>query len=73
MARSPVTKRAVKVGNYAQDVDMTGEAGNILGSVENPTAMTKVERSYVKGTGRPSAIKAVQRARKANKQPPARS
>lgn len=41
MARPKI--KSVRVGNYAQDVDMTGEAGDILRSVQNPPSFKDVK------------------------------
>lgn len=59
-----------KVGNYAStDVDSTGMDPEMQAQMYG-TKMDKTESAYVKGTGRPSSVEAVKRARKANKQPP---
>lgn len=73
MARPRIATRVARVGNYAQDVEPTGEAemdSTLFG--QKGTPMTKLERAYVKGTGRKSAVQAVKNARRANKQPPLR-
>ena len=57
-----------RVGNYAADVDTTGMSDDDK-AFYTGTKATKEEAAYIKGTGRPSAIKAVQKARKANKLP----
>jgi hypothetical protein len=62
------TKVKIRAGNYAAEGDTTGMDEEMKATLTG-TPMTKTESAYVKGTGRPSAIKAVQRARKANKQP----
>lgn len=70
--RSAVPKRKYptgKVGNYAAPVDTTGMDPDMIADLTG-TKMTKIESAYVKGTGRPSAIEAVKRARRANRQPP---
>jgi hypothetical protein len=76
MARKNPVARA---GNYAQEMDsgamgtMDQSMRDVLfnGGDRNPTAMTGLEKRYVKGVGgRSSATEAVKRARKANRQPP---
>ena len=58
-----------RVGNYVQDVDSVG-VDQPMKDLMFGTPMTQVEKNYVKGTKRPSAMAAVRKARKANKQPP---
>ena len=61
-----------RVGGYAQEVDSTGVDPSMQSTLYG-TKMDKTEKDYVSGTGgRPSAMEAVRRARKANKQPPVR-
>lgn len=70
MARPKVPGRAVaKVGNYAAEIDTTNMSDEDKAFFTG-TPMTKLERSYVTGTGRKSSVEAVKRARRANKQPP---
>lgn len=70
MPRPVIPKRATvaKVGNYAAEIDTTGMSDENKAFFTG-TKLTKLERDYVKGTGRKSALEAVKRARKANKQP----
>lgn len=71
MARAPVSQRypIARTGNYAAPIDTTGMSDEDKVFFTG-TKATKLERSYVKGTGRASSVEAVRRARKANKQPP---
>ncbi len=70
MATSKRGNPVARVGNYAQEVDSTGIDPEMK-QVMFGTPMDPTESAYVQGTGnRPSAIQAVKRARKANKQPP---
>lgn len=72
MARPAPKRRGVRgqVGNYVADIDTVGMSDEDK-ALFTGTKANKVESDYIKGTGgRASAIEAVRRARKANKQPP---
>jgi hypothetical protein len=71
MARSSVPRRSAvaKVGNYSADIDTTGMSDEDK-TFFTGTKANKIESDYIKGTGRASAVEAVKRARRANKQPP---
>lgn len=59
-----------RIGNYAQEVDSTN-VDPAMKEMMFGTKMNKTEKAYVKGArGRASAVEAVRRARRANKQPP---
>lgn len=62
----PVTGKA---GNYAAPVDTAGMDPDMIVDLTG-TKATKLESAYIKGTGRKSAVEAVRRARRANRQPP---
>jgi len=71
MARGAVKKRypVAKVGNYATNVDTAGMDEEMQAMMIG-TAPDKEEAAYLKGTGgRKSAITAIKRTRRANKQP----
>ena len=68
MGRPVVRQRNIKIGNYRANVEPDPEG--VLESVQTQTPLTKVEKDYVKGTRRTTAMEAVRRARRANKQPP---
>lgn len=72
MARPAIKSRPVtaRAGNYVSPIDTTGMDTEMLATLTG-TKPNKVESDYIKGTGgRPSAIEAVRRARRANRQPP---
>lgn len=58
-----------RAGNYTAPVDTAGMDPAMIADLTGAKA-DKTERAYIKGTGRKSAVEAVKRARKANKQPP---
>jgi len=71
MARAAIVKRKPvigRVGGYAAPVDTVGMDEDMKAQMTG-TPMNKTEAAYVSGTKRPSAVEAVKRARKANKQP----
>jgi len=57
-----------RAGNYVAPVDTVGMDPEMKSSLTG-TPMNKVEKAYVQGTGRKSAVEAVRRARRANKAP----
>ena len=71
MARPKVKSRPVtgRAGNYAAPIDTAGMDPEMITELTG-TKATKVESDYLRGTNRPSAIEAVKRARRANRQPP---
>jgi len=71
MARPAPKRRGVtgRAGGYAADVDTAGMDPAMIAQLTG-TRANKVESDYIKGTGRKSAVEAVKRARRANKQPP---
>ena len=67
---SPRKNPTARAGNYVAPVDSSGMDASMKASLFG-TKMDKTESAYIKGTGgRPSAMEAVRRARKANKRPP---
>ena len=64
-------KRGNPAAKYTDDPDMQATLNGSSSNEAGATPMDKTERDYFNGTKRrDSAIEAVRRARKANKQPP---